>query len=144
MNEKGKIVNQGMGGFLNPPTHPEHDWSVESVKRHDFSMSLTCAVSCEYLDEETKDKAFKILKDWKKPKLKSQEVQGWIYQVMGYFRNCYQGEDGSWKAGELTVDSKLDPMLNQDIHAGVHFIRRFYPGFKLKQSHLDNAYWGEK
>lgn len=144
MPDKGKVVNNGMGGFLNPPTHPEHDWSVESVKYDDFSMSLSCAVDCEYLDPETKAKARRLLKSWKRLPLKDEKIQDWVYNIMGYFKTCYQGKDGSWNAGELQIDSKRDPIKSQNTHAGVHFIRKFYPRFKLKQSHLDNAYWGTK
>ena len=28
-----RIVNSGMGGFLNPPGDAEHDWSVETFGR---------------------------------------------------------------------------------------------------------------
>ena len=146
MIEKGKIVNQGMGGFLNPPTHPEHDWSVESIRKgaSDFSMCLSSAIDCQFLDSDTKKKAKELLKSWKRPALKDQRIQDWICQVMGYFKNCYQGENGSWTAGDLKIDSKIDPISNQNIHAGVHFIRKFYPQFKLKEKHIKEAYWGEK
>ena len=144
----GKIVNEGAGDSLNPPTHPEHNQSVHSVYGDTFIMSLSHAAESKWLNDETRFQASNILTKWKEPELESPSVQDWVFQVMGYFRGCYQGKDkngaGSWNAGNLLISKELDAIQNQDIHAGVNLIRKYYPNFKLEQRHVDAAYWGSK
>jgi len=152
----GRIVKSGMGGFLNPPGHPEHEYSVHSVYGDTFSICLSSAVTSEWLNDEVRTQAGGLLKRWEsnKPALDSPEIQDWICQVMGYFRDCYcgqdQGGDISWNVSDLRIGldtmagNPIDPILNQDIHAGVNFIRKYYPEFKLEQRHVDAAYWGSK
>lgn len=63
--EPGQIRTTGMGGFLNPPNHPEHSYSVEfdlwRRPENRGGMSLTCASTCEWLDDETKREAKELL-----------------------------------------------------------------------------------
>lgn len=140
----GKITDSGCGGFLNPPTHPEHTQSVTSVYGHTFYISLTGAVAADWLDDECRTAARKILDAWEPLPLESPEVQGWISQVMGYFKGCYQGPTGSWNASDLYIGRcDLFAMENQDRHAGVHLIRKYYPEFVLTEEILKNARWGK-
>lgn len=148
--ERGIIVNKGLGGFLNPPTHPEHDYSVEyDLKRRPEdrgSMSLSYAVEkADYLTDETRTAAKRKLDSWVRPALESEEIQDWIAQVLGYFKNCYcdhgsQSED-RWNVGKLH-----GPKENNDIddHAGVNLIWKYYPEFVPLEKHLNSAYWGKK
>ena len=142
MKKQGYIVNKGMGGFLNPPTHPEHDRSVQGKN---FSMSLTGALEADWLTDHTKLKAKTILDAWEP--LRLDLVKDWIYQVLGYFHDCYVGQDeqgnASWNADKLRI-AKIDPMLNIDLHAGVHLIRKYYPEYVPIKEDFDNAYWGTK
>ena len=89
-----------------------------------------------------------ILKRWANNRLplESPEVQEWIYNVLGYFKNCYQGENGSWNTSDITIDRKneRDQWLWQDEHCGVHFIRKYYPEFEAAPAHFERAYWGTK
>jgi hypothetical protein len=144
--EKGKIVKTGMGGFLNPPTHPEHDWSVQTDLRrrpeNRGSMCLSSAVDCEWLDPATRAAARRRLDTWQRPALES--VRDWVLQVLGYFRNCYNlTETDDWSVGGLTI-ADADPMLNADNHAGVHLIRKYYPEYMPTADDFAGAYWGSK
>lgn len=139
----GKINNSGMGGFLNPPTHPEHSLSIHSVYGDTFSMSLSSATESESLNDEAKTQARQILNNWKPLPIDNPEIQDWIQQVMGYFHTCYQSASGSWNAGDLLIDPNLDPIANQDKHAGVHLIRKYYPDFQLTDTIVKSARWGK-
>lgn len=152
--QKGRIVNQGMGGFLNPPGHPEHTRSVEFDLRRKpenrGSMSLSHALECDWLDGLTKAQARRLLEVWslQKRPLSDSTVQDWIQQVLGYFRGCYAGQNAkgeqSWNVSDLRIDQNVDPLLNADIHAGVHLIRKYYPEYSPKAEDFKQAYWGTK
>ena len=152
--EKGKIVNKGMGGFLCPPGHPEHSYSVQTdLRRREWnrgSMSLSFAAKCEWLDPFTKADARSALRKWSdnRPAIDSAEVKDWIQQVLGYFRGCYKGNpdlgEKAWDAGNLRMDQKVDPMLNVELHAGVRLIRQYYPEYVPTAEDFAGAYWGKK
>jgi len=136
--ERAHIRNDGMGGFLNPPTHPEHYYSVETTSS---SMCLTSAATDECLRPKVRAAAIKMLADWRKPNLC--DVQEWVYQVLGYFRNCYKGTgDHPWNAGNLTI-TPIHPD-GVEAHAGVHLIRKYYPDFQPTARQFNRAYWGTK
>jgi len=144
--ERGRIVKESMGSFLDPPTYPTHFYSVETdlnrPRKYRGCMSLTFAVKCEWLHDITKQKAKELLDSWQRPPIDRADIQDWIHQVLGYFHHCYKGK--SWKAEDLIIDSERDPIEHQDEHAGVHWIRRFYPEYRLTKEDLEKAYWGSK
>lgn len=150
--EKGKVVMRGMGGFLNPPTHPEHTQSVETDLRRKpenrGSMSLSAALECEYLDSTTRAVVRTVLNSWKRPALDAPEVQDWIHQVLGYFKGCYRKpgntSDNAWNVDQLDTQGTANPMKRIDDHAGVHLIRKYYPEFTPTAEHFSAAYWGTK
>lgn len=148
--EQGRIVSGGMGGFLNPPGHPEHSMHVETglrrKKENRGGLSLSAAASCEWLNRETRHAARLRLNAWAKakPALSDAAIQDWIMHVLGYFRGCYVRPYCSRNADQLRIDSKLNPLANAHTHAGVAFIRDFYPDFHPSASHFAGAYWGKK
>lgn len=150
--EKGRIVREGMGGFLNPPEHPEHTFSVETDLRRKPEnrgmMSLSAAVDSDWLDPVTRVKAYRLLQAWRESRinLHMSDVREWIHQVLGYFRNCYKGQAGDqeWYAGELRISADTDPILSADLHAGVHLIRKYYPEYTPVKADFDGAFWGTK
>jgi len=150
MSIKGRIVEGGMGGFLNPPGHPEHDWHVETDLRRKPEnrgcMSLSYAAMDETLDPATQIQVQNLLDQWGSdlPPLTAPTVVDWIHQVLGYYKSCYnfQGEESGWHVGCLTTDSDLDPLENTDFHAGVHCIRKFYPEYRPSRCDFLYAYWG--
>jgi hypothetical protein len=151
MTDKARIIYKGAGGFLNPPGHPEHTKSVETdLQRRPEnrgSMSLSFAADCDYIDASTQRRAQVILHEWtlRRYRLTSEETQDWIRQVLGYFRGCFKGGGSNpWNADQLRITQDIDPLLNADIHAGVHLIRKYYPEYVPAQDHFDGAYWGAK
>lgn len=148
--EKGRIVAQGMGGFICPPGHPAHTHSVETDLRkkqeNRGGMSLEAAVKCEYLDKETRKAAKDLLRNYyevSKPPLESEEIQKWVHQVLGYFQHCYIPASGSKNVSDLIIDKERQALDNIDTHRGVDYIREHYPEFKPTLSHFVNAKWGD-
>ncbi len=143
----GKIVDEGMGGFLNPPGHPEHRYSVHSVYGDTFSVCLSAAAyESDWLNCETVGRARGMLKKWDKNKscLDVDDIQSWVYSVMGYFKNSYspKNKDGSVLPNYL-IKKNWNPFVHQKRYLGVLHIQEYYPDFKLNQTHLDNAKWGQ-
>lgn len=144
------MVSGGMGGFLNPPTHPEHTQHVETDLRkrpeNRGGMSLSTTLECEWMDDATKAAARTALDSWQRPPMDAPEVIAWILQVLGYFKGCYRGPDPEpecWHAGRLSIDDR-DPMQHLDEHAGVRLIRKYYPEFMPTAQMFLDAYWGTK
>ena len=151
----GRIVAEGMGGFLCPPGHPAHEQSVETDLRRQPEkrgyMSLKAAVDCEWLDNATQNDARDLLTKWQmqdRLPIDAPDVQEWVLQVLGYFHNCYNLRDSSiaenWHVANLTIDIRINPLIHTDCHAGVHLIRSYYSEFVPTAEHFANAYWGQK
>lgn len=145
---KGRIVKSGMGGFLNPPTHPEHDYSVDCG--HDGCMSLSAAIDAEWLDANVRLEASRKLEDWKAHALPldTPSVREWVLQVLGYMKNCYRNpaEEGAaqWYGSNVVIDRLRNALDYIADHAGVHFIRQYYPHYQPTAEDFKNAYWGTK
>lgn len=140
----GKIENSGQGGFLNPPGHPEHSFCVHSVYGDTFWLSLsTAAYDSDWLNCETIGKARGILKRWERNKKPLNEIQDWIYKIMGYFNTCYTPNNKDRNVSNCLIKKKWNPLKHQGRHLGVLHIRQYYPEFQLEQKHLDNAKWGK-
>jgi len=142
----GRIVNSGMGGFLNPPEHPEHFYSVKQFGPDyfggAFSMSLSSAVECDWLLDSVKAKAKAVLDQWIKPELESEAVQDWICRCLGYFKNCYS-KDGVGRNVNTDLIVSKEP-LDVNRHLGVMHIRKFYPEYIPSEKDFEGAYWGAK
>lgn len=151
--EVGRIVKRGMGGFLCPPGHPEHDWSVEYDLRRRPENRGSCGLSYArvsvWLDDAVKAAAKKLLDDWAANKLPLNDpaVVRWCREVLGYFAGCYAGDpalgDDKWNVAKLCIDRAVDPVLHADIHAGVHLIRKYYPEFAPSAEDFAQAKWGD-
>jgi hypothetical protein len=151
--ERGRIVADGMGGFLNPPGHPEHTHHVETdLRRRPWNrggMSLRAATETEWLASETRNAARAMLKAWEanRAPIDSPEVRDWIHSTLGYFRHCFRNPDAGaeqWHAGKMTIDEKRDPLANPADHAGVNLIRGFYPEYNPTAEDFTAAYWGTR
>lgn len=139
--QKAKIISEGMGGFLNPPSHPEHFFSVKD--RGYFSLSYylnTIHCDCLIVKREIEG----LLKEWEqnKPSISSIETQIWIKKVLGYYRNCYVRPYCGNDCDKLFISKTLNPLANAHIHRGVCFIREFYPEFVPNSLHFEQASWG--
>lgn len=151
---KGTLTNQGMGGFLNPPTHPEHEWSIIEVNGRKNPENLEAQSLSGVIGEGsiwdgfTRGAAKAKLKNWQPLPIDDPAVQDWIQQVLGYFRGCYANpelpEPGRWNASTLLISSERDPLEWADLHAGVRLIRKYYPEFQPTREQFAEAYWGMK
>jgi hypothetical protein len=169
--EGGYIVRSGCGGFLNPPGHPSHTFSVYEGPRRDprSIMSLESTIGAEWLSEKVRAEAKALLDGWAAEEtaltpeeqtetlmqrgyfrltLSAPAVQEWILQVLGYFRGCYRNPnvDGlrQWAVSDLIINRDRNPLEYLDEHAGVRLIRQYYPGFAPTAEHFGGAYWGTK
>jgi hypothetical protein len=150
MTQKGRVIHSGMGGFLNPPGHPEHTHSVETdLRRRPWNrsrMSLSAAVACEWLDTSTREAADWFLKSWQPLPIDHPDVVAWVRRVLGYFRSCYRNanlaEPECWYAGQVTIDPNRDPLEEPADHCGVHLIRQYYPQYEPTAEDFAHARWG--
>ncbi len=142
--EGAKIEHSGCGGFLNPPTHPEHDYSVVSTRRDQFILCLTSASTDEYITDSTRIAAKKLLDDWVAPDIDSDEVQDWIHQVLGYFNNCYSPDGQNRKVSDCKITAGNPFEIGIMRHLGVLLILKYYPEYQPRGVDFLNAYWGQK
>jgi hypothetical protein len=138
-----RIDNSGMGGFLNPPGHPEHNYSV---KYYDGSCCLSTAAreQGDWIELEVRQEAKKLLSDWESKNSHKKPDSTWVKKTLAYFKHCYFNPDinvNGWDALHLLIDRNKDPMQHIDTHAGVHFIRKFYPKYKPKAKDFTGT-WG--
>lgn len=152
--EKGRIIRGGMGGFLDPPGYPTHDWSVQTdLRRRPENrglMSIDSATKAEWLDGATRSHARRLVEQWRasRPPLSSPQVRDWVHQVLGYFGSMYRNpavpEDRQFNVSEMISNPRLDPVRHADDHAGVHFVREFYPEFSPSATDFEKAHWGSR
>lgn len=167
----GYIVRSGCGGFLSPPGHPSHTFSVYEGKRNDPSSisSLESTIGAEWLSDKVKGEAKALLEGWAAEEttltpdqqtetlmqrgyfrlaLGTPEVQEWILQVLGYYRGCYRNPNveglRQWYASDLIINRDRNPLEYLADHAGVRLIRQYYPNFTPTAEHFGGAYWGTK
>jgi hypothetical protein len=104
------------------------------------------------VDRQTLLDAHQLLANWfeRKLPLTDPQVIDWVHRVLGYFHDCYRGTSdgpygrGVWAAESLTIDHERNPMAYISQHAGVHFIRKYYPDFVPTREDFEQAYWGSK
>jgi len=150
--ERGRIKSgprEGMGGFLNPPGHPEHTMSVETDLRrrpeNRGAMSLGAAAEAEWLHPATRAEAKRHLANWHANKLPLDhpDVVDWRHRVLGYFKNSWKG-DGAEPWNVANLRSTMPPGGSPNDHAGVHLIQKYYPEYQPTPDDWAGAYWGTK
>lgn len=115
------LVNDGAGGFLNPPGQAEHNYSVQEYRGgHAVGfMSLSYAAESDYLPSKVKLVA--------RRKLESAQGnptdEAWIQSVYNYFRNCYSPDGINHNAGDCLI-GKDYPAEN---HLAYLFIKQYDP-----------------
>lgn len=142
------IVPGSMGNLLDPPGFPTHSLHVETDRNrrkcNRGGVSISTAATCQWISEESRTLAAELIEQWhnNRPALECEPVKAWISQVLGYFRHCYIPDSGSRNASDLMISKEIDPVLNPGRHAGVAFIRDFYPEFVPTSMHFVSARWG--
>lgn len=128
------LVNEGMGGFLNPPTHPEHSYSIVEYRGgHECgSYSLSAAASEDWLPGSVKGTAKGILKRWQAGTPDS----AWVQSVYNYFRHCYSvdgietnvnHEGKTITFGKFWDNADLEKDMPPTHHLGYMFVKKYYP-----------------
>lgn len=123
METKFSIDNSGMGSFLNPPGHAEHDYSVVEKRvygpKRDNEIgcySLNYVLECNYIPENVKQEARQLLAE--NP---GQFTTKWEHTIYNYFRNCYS-PDG--------IDRNVSNLADKgppNHHLAVLHIQHFFP-----------------
>lgn len=156
-SRKYRIARDGMGGFLSPPSHPEHFVHIQVCSKYAQFKNADCYSIGSLLEPDKANDPYipagaitaakRLMKEWeeKKPGLDNPETQDWILQVLGYFRSCYIPASGSRNASDLEiVHESLEPVYPWNRHAGVALIRDYYPDYQPKPEDFKQAYWGSK
>src|SRR6185437_6835037 len=118
--------DQGSGGFMCPPGHPNHTMSAveytSARARNPISITGIAYLTTDEADATPalRERARKILAD---AELKCSEL--WIRHVYGYFKNMYVPESGSRNISDLVSDPKN--VLPPERHAAVAMIREYFP-----------------
>lgn len=118
----------GAGGFMSPPGHPSHTYSVNiytspRARKVIGSMSITSAATDEHVPAGVRARVRKILAD---AELSMSNL--WVRHVYGYWRNMYVPESGSTNASDLISDSTHS--LPAERHGAVAHIRKYFPDHK--------------
>jgi hypothetical protein len=132
------LMNEGIGGFLDPPDYPTHFFSVwGGPKRNPRSMeSLESAVRSTYVDAEVREKAQALLDAWheNRPALDSEPVRAWIRDCMRHWRGCWYvetpGEYSSHCAsayGKRADGTHYGKMPFDATPYALHHVQKFYP-----------------
>ena len=144
--EDAVIKAGGQAGFLNPPTHPEHNFHVVSVRRDCFSIGLFSAAKADWIVDNVRERAKEMLDEWEanKPALKDDNVQDWIHQVLGYFNNCYSPDGINRNVSDCNIIKGSPFKIGVKKHLGVLLVKKYYPEYKPKAMDFLNAYWSKK
>lgn len=127
------LVDSGMGGFLNPPGHPEHDYSIHGF-RGGHEVESTCLTRCldDYYRGAVRGSAKGLLKRWEKnrPAIPPRE---WMIEVYKYFKHCYSKDginrdvDSCVTYGKFWDNAEQEQHENPYHHLGYMFVKSFYP-----------------
>jgi hypothetical protein len=120
----------GAGGFLNPPQHAEHNYSIIGKERgrEVESMSLSYAVTAEYVPAHIRQRAQEILEQ--NPGVITEE---WIISTYKYFGHTYSPdgiERNVSKAiyyGKFWGNADKEKDANPEHHLAYLFIKTFDP-----------------
>lgn len=123
-------TDDGMGGFLNPPTHPQHTTSIiEKRGGHEVGYySLTGARDEKYLPGRVRGTANGILKRWVREKGQEQPDEVWLASVYNYFRNCYSPDGENRNVSDCLINNANS--LPPERHLAYLFVKEFYPAHK--------------
>jgi hypothetical protein len=128
------LVNEGMGGFLNPPNHPEHTYSIQEFRGgHEVgSYSLTSAARDEYLPALVRGTAKGALKRWQAGEI---DIE-WMASVYNYFRHCYSRDginrnvndkNATVTYGKFWDNAEQEQYENPAHHLGYLYVKQYYP-----------------
>lgn len=118
------LVNDGAGGFLNPPNDAEHSFSIQEFRGGDKMRicSLRYASEDNYLPRQVKAAAVRCIKAHKG----NVNDENWIASVYNYFRNCYSPDGINRSLSDCIVATELSK-YPPEWHLAYLFIKQFDP-----------------
>ena len=157
LKEYYKIVNGSMGSFLCSPYYPSYYYHIKS-KNCSIAIIKKVYKSKEYsyIPDSIKTKVKEMIEDWYKnrPSLDHPLVKDWIYQILGYFNSCWKLTESSnvsdlhYKNYRTLFDTDEEYYFFltkvQFLHAGINYIKKYYPEYKAIKEDFKKAYWGKE
>lgn len=127
------LVDEGMGGYLNPPGHPEHTYSIQGFRGgHEVrGISLREALDDEYAGS-IRGAAKNLLNKWSKGR-PAAPPEEWVKQVYIYFQHCYskngtnRSETDCITYGKFWGNAEQEKDANPYFHLGFLFVNEFFP-----------------
>lgn len=123
------ILNEGMGGFLNPPGHAEHDFCVRWEKDY---LCLSHAVTCEYLPANLRQQARELLE-----KHTGTLTEEWVQQVYKYFARCYSPDGVDRNVSNCIVTKKGSTELPAEYSLAYLHIKQYFPEYSIRLDLLE-------
>ena len=114
-----------MGGFMSPPGHPDHEWSVgeytgRTSHRELGRMSISTAAEAHWAPESVRARAQQLLAE---AQIVCSEL--WVRHVYGYYQSMYLPESGDRTVQDLITDPA--GKLPAERHAAVALVREYFP-----------------
>jgi hypothetical protein len=139
------LVNDGMGGFLNPPSHPEHTYSIQEFRGgHEVgSYSLSAAIEYEWMPGAVRGTAKGVLKRWQAGEIDP----AWMHSVYNYFRHSYSKDgintnvndrENMVTYGKFWDNAEQEQYTDPSHHLGYMYIKKFYPEHKPNLELIQN------
>jgi hypothetical protein len=131
---------QGMGGFLAPPGHPDHEYVVigKRPRAREADMMTGVGSVLDNPDQYPEHVVRMAQRVMDAAELRCSEL--WIRSVYGYFHTMYVPESGDRRAAYLLTDPKNT--LPPERHAAVATIRQWFPDHEPRTDLIINPAGG--
>ena len=69
-----------------------------------------------------------------------------LYQVLGYFKNCYTPNNNKKdrNVSNCIIKCNWNIIKHENRSLGILYIREYYPEYKITIENIKNSYWGKK
>ena len=146
MKTRYVIVNEGMGGFLNPPGHAEHAYSVREYNVHGPEREQS-SISLSYAAQHAIEWGHPGIARAAASKLAEQPgtfTPEWDRECYAYFANCYAPDGVTRDVGKCEIRSGQTPALNPEWHLAYLHVRSFFPDARPNIALIENPpTWGK-
>lgn len=135
-----KHDGRGAGGFLCPPGHPAHEYSLEGYWNGKRKANADMYGSIEYVFDPQSG-ASDVVRDRVRKIMDSATLvcsENWVRMVYGYFRNCYATEDGDRSASDCIIPKKGDAPLPDERHLGYLTVREYFPDHEPRHDLIED------
>lgn len=138
------VVNEGAGGFLRPPGHAMHNWSIQGFRGGHNCETMSLEYAANLADDKygaVRGAARGILK--REPGSITEE---WIEQVYTHFAHCYSRDGNNRRADACAVygnfwgNAEQESLENARHHLGYLYIREHFDALHEPRIDLMGAY----